>query len=196
MKVIVARKRCSILEAVYWYYATPKDGISPETVLANMVHAYHLRLRGIDIAMAPCNAHGRYRIGNTVWVKTPHNKCKDKFRMGRVTEIISSQSVRVDSVPHHVKDLRSVVGSQPSSVLYLKTPTTAQQTRVRPRFARQKMPAPMEIQYCNQFHHSLLWPEVLVPVRVIFMGQIALFNNYSIRSCAKTTLKKQLQKKI
>ena len=79
-----------------------------------MVHAYHLRLQGIDIAMAPCNAQGKYRIGDVVWVKTLHSKCADTLRIGHVIEIISPLSVQVDGVPHHVKDLRPVVGSKPS----------------------------------------------------------------------------------
>ena len=64
---------------------------------------------------APCNAQGKYRNGDIVWFKTPHSKCTDKLRMGHVTEIISSQPVLVDSVPHHVKDLWPVVGSKLSS---------------------------------------------------------------------------------
>ena len=39
----------------------------------------------------------------------------DKLRMGHVTKIISSQSVQVDGVPRHVKDLQLVIGSKPSS---------------------------------------------------------------------------------
>ena len=115
IKVIAARKRCSILEAVFWYNATSKDGVSPPTAPANMVHAYHLRLQSIDIGMSPCKAQGKYRIGDVVCVKTPHSNCIDKLRMGYVIEIISLQSVRVDRVPCHVKDLQQVVGSKPSS---------------------------------------------------------------------------------
>ena len=39
----------------------------------------------------------------------------DKLRMGHVTEIISPQSVWVDTLPCHVKDLRPLVGSKASS---------------------------------------------------------------------------------
>ena len=65
--------------------------------------------------MAPCNTQGKYRIGAIVWIKTPHSKCTCTLRMGHVMEIISPQSVQVDGVPHHVKDLWPVVWSKPSS---------------------------------------------------------------------------------
>ena len=115
IKVIAARKWSSIPKAVYWYNATPKDGVSPTTAPANKVHAYHLELRGIDIATATCNAQGKHRIGDEAWVKTPHSKWTDKLRMGYLTQIISLQSVRIDGMLHHVKDLWPVVGSKPSS---------------------------------------------------------------------------------
>ena len=41
-----------------------------------------------------------------MWFKTSQNRCTTKFDNGRVTEVISPQSVLVDGVPHHVKDLR------------------------------------------------------------------------------------------
>ena len=37
-----------MLGAVYWYYATPKDNISPATALVNMIYRYHAWLKGID----------------------------------------------------------------------------------------------------------------------------------------------------
>ena len=41
-----------------------------------------------------------------MWFKTAKNRCTTKFGKGRVTEVISPQSVLVDGVPRHVKDLR------------------------------------------------------------------------------------------
>ena len=58
---------------------------------------------------------GKFRIVDVVWVKTLHSKCMDKLRMGYVTKIISLQSVQVNGVSCHVKDLLPVVGSKPSS---------------------------------------------------------------------------------
>ena len=38
-----------------------------------------------------------------------------KYITGRVTEVISLQSVKIDAVPHHIKDLRPVIQKQFSS---------------------------------------------------------------------------------
>ena len=38
-----------------------------------------------------------------------------KYGTGRVTEVISPQSVKIDGVPRHVKDLRPVIQTQLSS---------------------------------------------------------------------------------
>ena len=70
IKVIADRKQCSIPEVAYWYNAMPKNGVSPTIAPANMVHADHLLLWGIDIAMAPCNMQGKYRRPHTVSVQT------------------------------------------------------------------------------------------------------------------------------
>ena len=50
-----------------------------------------------------------------VWVKNPRSKCTTKYITGRVTEVISPQSVKIDGVPRHVKDLRPVIQMQLSS---------------------------------------------------------------------------------
>ena len=41
-----------------------------------------------------------------MWFKTAQNRCTTKFGNGRLTEVIRPQSVLVDGVPRHVKDLR------------------------------------------------------------------------------------------
>ena len=48
IKTIAARKNCSILEAVYWHNITPKDDVSPCTVLANMLHRYHVQIKDVE----------------------------------------------------------------------------------------------------------------------------------------------------
>ena len=54
--------------------------------------------------------------GDVVWVKNPREKCTTKYSTGRVTEVISPQSVKIDGLPRHVKDLRPVIQMQlPSS---------------------------------------------------------------------------------
>ena len=56
-----------------------------------------------------------YEKGDVVWVKNPCGKCTTKYSTGPVTEVISSQSVKIDGVPCHVKDLRPVIQKQLSS---------------------------------------------------------------------------------
>ena len=41
-----------------------------------------------------------------MWFKMAQNRCTKKIGKGRVTEVISPQSVLVDGIPCHVKDLR------------------------------------------------------------------------------------------
>ena len=56
-----------------------------------------------------------YEKGDVVWVKNPHGKCTTKYSTGRVTEVISPQSVKIDGVHRHVNDLWPVIQSQLSS---------------------------------------------------------------------------------
>ena len=87
-----------ITESVYRYNVTPKDNLSSSMLLADVLHRYHIRVRDIDTTPEPQITEGRYEKGDIVWVKT-------KFGNGRVTEVTSQQSVRVNGTPHHVKDL-------------------------------------------------------------------------------------------
>ena len=48
VKTIVARKNCSILEAVYWHNVTPKDDVSPCTTPADALHRYHFQIKGVE----------------------------------------------------------------------------------------------------------------------------------------------------
>ena len=41
-----------------------------------------------------------------MWVKAPHRRCTTKFNRGRVMGGISPQSLLVDGIPRHVKELR------------------------------------------------------------------------------------------
>ena len=45
--------------------------------------------------------------------KKPCSKCTTRYGTGHVTEVISPQSVRVDGVPCHIKDLRPATRLQP-----------------------------------------------------------------------------------
>ena len=107
MKHIAARMHCLIQEAVYWHNVTPQDSVSHPTAPANKIYRYEVRVKGVD---APIMSSGPgcsyYQVGNRVWFKMAQNRCTTKFHKGQVTEVISPQSVLVDGVPRHVKDLR------------------------------------------------------------------------------------------
>ena len=117
VKTITARKNCSILEAVYWHNVTPKDDVLPCTTPADALHRHHIRINGVEdnLLPEPEVTRGVYERGDVVWVKNPRSKCTTKYSTGRVTEVISPQSVKIDGVPRHVKDLRPVIQTQSSS---------------------------------------------------------------------------------
>ena len=95
--------RCQIQEAVYWHNVTPRNSMSPSIAPANKIYHYEVRVKGVD---APITSSGPrrsyYQVGNHMWFK---NRCTPKFGKGWVTEVISPQSILVDGVPRHVKDL-------------------------------------------------------------------------------------------
>ena len=107
VKHIAARMHCPIKEAVFWHNVTPRDSVSPPTAPANKIYRYEVRVKGVD---APITSSGPrcsyYQVGNRVWFKMVQNRCTTKFSNGRVTAVISPQSVLMDGVPRHVKDLR------------------------------------------------------------------------------------------
>ena len=80
-------------------------------------HRYHVRIKGVEDNPFPEPevTRGKYEKGDVVWVKNPRGKCTIKYSTGRVTEVISLQSVKIEGIPRHVKDLRSVIRTQLSS---------------------------------------------------------------------------------
>ena len=114
IKTIAARKNCAVSEAVYWYNVTPKDNVSPSSAPADALHKYHVRVKGIEFNPLPELevTEERFRKGDAVWVKNPRGKCTTRYGTGLITEVTSPQSVRVDGVPRHVKDLRLATRSQ------------------------------------------------------------------------------------
>ena len=112
----MARKNCSILEAVYWHDVTPKDDVSPCTMPADTLHRYHVQIKGVEDnpLLEPEVTRGKYEK-DVVCVKNPPGKCTIKYSTGCVTEVISPQSVKIDGVPCHVKDLQPVIQTQLSS---------------------------------------------------------------------------------
>ena len=49
---------------------------------------------------------GIFSVDDEVWVRRRGSRCWARSQLGRVTAIISSLSIEVDGVPHHVRNLR------------------------------------------------------------------------------------------
>lgn len=113
VKVIAARKRCSIEEAVHIYNITPRDGENEEESPASGVYRYRVRdcVQHADRSLegAAEDVHqpvGGLVVGEPVWVRQQGSRCTDRSRPGIVTAVLSPWVVEVDGVPRHVKDLR------------------------------------------------------------------------------------------
>lgn len=104
--------KCSIEEALYWYNVSPKDNVSQSTAPLNCLHNYSVRVMGED-KVAGDDARdrveegaNRFKVGDTVWVKPDGARCNTRFRIGKVTDVVSNQAVEVDGMNRHVRDLR------------------------------------------------------------------------------------------
>ncbi|KRY48687.1 hypothetical protein T03_11308 [Trichinella britovi] len=105
--VIAARKNCTVEEAMYLYNVTSRDSRNPWTAPANVVHAYAVRVRGVDRATEePEEKNGRFAVSDSVWVRPPGARCDTRHQKGTVTGVVSDQAVEVDGMPRHVRDLR------------------------------------------------------------------------------------------
>lgn len=108
VKVIAARKQCSVAEAVYLYNVTPMDDESPDITPASLLYRYEVRTKYID-GMAESEeveVPSKYRVGDLVWVRPPDARCTDKYLEGVVTDVVSAQCVEVDGMYRHIRDLR------------------------------------------------------------------------------------------
>ena len=57
-------------------------------------------------------AKGRWDVAGdeaTVLVKPPEARCHTKYKLGTVTKVVSEQTMEVDGMPRHVRDLRSAI---------------------------------------------------------------------------------------
>ena len=124
VKVIAARKRCSVSEAVHLYNVTPLDGERADTSPAAQVYRYTIRDRvqagaadaiNLGTAARPgqddvTDGDG-YAVGDEVWMRVPGTRCGEESRRGVVTGMLSQQVVEVGGAPWHVQVSRiSVVG--------------------------------------------------------------------------------------
>ena len=109
IKVIAARKGCTVAEAVYWYNVAPRDDETAESAPASQLYRYRVRVQGLDEQGAPGEAeraHSRYRPGDGVWVRPPRARCDTRYDRGEVTRVVSDQCVEVNGMPRHVRELR------------------------------------------------------------------------------------------
>lgn len=117
MKTIIARSRCSVAEAVYWYNMSPRDSCRESTTPASQVYRYRIRtlrsLRKSSGESAVVQRAARYRLGDTVWVRRRGSRCDSRSSVGTVSRVVSEQCVEVDGVPYHVRNLR--LKTSPSS---------------------------------------------------------------------------------
>ena len=123
-KEVIGPLRLSQLERIVQYWRRSIGSMSPQrmtfhlcTAPADSMHRYHIRIKSVDDNPLPEPevTKGTYEKGDVVWLKNPRGTCTTKYSTGRVSEVISPQSVKIDGVPRHVKDLRPVIQTQLSS---------------------------------------------------------------------------------
>ncbi|XP_045101323.1 uncharacterized protein LOC123498225 [Portunus trituberculatus] len=104
VKVIAARKGCSVAEAVHLYNVTPRDGETVASAPVSGIYRYRVRdcVRHDQVQRAVQN----YTVDDTVWVRRRGERCTSASQPGVVTRVNSPQVVEVDGVPRHVRDLR------------------------------------------------------------------------------------------
>lgn len=102
--------------ALYCYNVSPK--IFRKVLLTkyfslSSLHNYSVRVMGED-KVAGDDARDRveegayrFKVGDSVWVKPDGVRCNTRFRLGKVTDVVSNQAVEVDGMNRHVRDLRS-----------------------------------------------------------------------------------------
>ena len=112
VKVIAARKQCSVAEAVHLYNVTPREGSSAASAPASVLYRYQVRDNVRPSAVQPVTdppprGDGEmYSVGDPVWVRRRGTRCVEMSQPGTVSNVISEQVVEVNGVPWHVRNLR------------------------------------------------------------------------------------------
>ena len=107
VKRMASRSNNNVLDMVYWYNTTPKQGIKGGTTPAAQTHKYSWRVltsskESVNVIEGVDN---RYNIGDEVFVKPPSAKCTTPWGKGIVTNINSNSNVEVNGISRHVADL-------------------------------------------------------------------------------------------
>lgn len=114
VKVIAARKRCSVAEAVHLYNVSPRDGTTVTDAPARGVYCHEVRdcVRDAEAPVhrtldsTPCDHNSGYAEGDQVWVRKRGERCTSESQTGVITKVNSPQVVEVDGVPRHIRDVR------------------------------------------------------------------------------------------
>ena len=114
IKVIAARRQCSVAEAVHLYNVTPRDGGTAESAPAAGVYSYSARDCVRPVPTEPVSEEppprvsdgAQFRVGDPVWVRRRGTRCTETSRRGTVTGVVSQQVLEVDGLPWHVRNLR------------------------------------------------------------------------------------------
>ena len=121
VKVIAARKQCSVAEALHLYNISPR-----ETESGNKTPASGSEYQVRDCVRASpgtgnyevmsarrerpstegTSTSANYAEGDMVWTRKPGARCTEKSRPGVVTKIASRQVIEVDGTPWHIRDVR------------------------------------------------------------------------------------------
>lgn len=110
VKVIAARKHCSIAEAVHMYNLTPCDGMKVTEAPASGVYHYEMqdcvRLekghRAVD-ATPDDDKNEVCMTGIAVWIRMCGEHCTTALQSGVATMVNLLQVMEVDGVPWHVR---------------------------------------------------------------------------------------------
>ena len=113
VKVIAARKQCSIAEAVHLYNITPRDGTTATEAPASVVYRYRVQQyvqptqeQTAEGTTRNDDASEDYSTGDAVWIRKRGARCTSMSQPCVVKRVTSSQVVEVDGMPRHVRDVR------------------------------------------------------------------------------------------
>ena len=122
VKVIAARKRCSVAEAVHLYNISPRETDSKSETPASGIYCYQVRdcvrhttrIASRESSPMPtqwrmkeeASATTKYNEGDMVWMRKPGTRCSEQSKPDIVTKIISPQVVEFEGMPWHIRDLR------------------------------------------------------------------------------------------
>ena len=109
IKRMAARTNGDPLDMVFWYNASPKVKMRPESVPALMLSSYQWRCPGGEPEPSPEIRNGSLTVGDLVYVKPPDVRCTSTWPVGKVSHVNSSTNVDINGVPRHVADIRPVV---------------------------------------------------------------------------------------